>query len=155
MEQVNSRKLEFSWHVPYKVVMGDVYATLMNGLKDKKLLGNVCTKCEGVHFPPKPFCEMCFEECSDSVELDGEVTLITYAICWVPLPLLPNPPSITGIFKMGDCITNFVHNISGIEAASPAELESQIQIGMKMKPVWKEDADRRGHMFDIAHFKPV
>ena len=155
MEQANSRKLDFSWHVPYKAVMGDVYATLTEGLKEKKLLGNVCTKCKEVHFPPKPFCELCFEECTGSVELGEEATLLTYTICWIPLPLLPNPPSITGILKVGDCITNFIHNISGIDATNPAELESQIEIGMKLKPVWKEDADRRGHMFDIAYFEPA
>jgi hypothetical protein len=153
MEQPNNRKVDYSWHIPYKVVMGDVYATFMNGLKEKKLLGNVCKKCNGVHFPAKPFCDICFEECTDWVELDGGATLITYAVCYVPFPNLPDPPSITGILKMGDSITNFVHNISGIDVSNPDEVENNVKIGMKLKPVWKED--RHGHMFDIAHFEPA
>ncbi len=153
MEQPNIRKVEYSWHIPYKVVMGNVYATFMNGLKEKKLLGKVCKKCKGVHFPAKPFCDICFEECTDWIELDGIATLQTYGVCYVPFPNLPEPPSIMGILKVGDCITNFVHNISGIDVSNQAEIDNNIKIGMKLKPVWKEN--REGHMFDISHFEPA
>lgn len=153
MEEPKVKKLEYSWNTPYKVVMGGSYATFMNALKEEKLLANVCKKCNGKHFPAKPFCDLCFEECEDWVEMDGTATLITYAVCYAPMPHLPPPPNITGILKMGDSIVNFVHNISGVDVSDPSKVEENIKIGMKFKPVWKEE--KQGHMFDISHFEPA
>ena len=153
MEKESVRKVNYSWHVPYEVVLGEVYAKFLNGLKEKKILGNVCPKCKGLHMPAKPFCDLCFEALTDWVEMDGSATLITYAVCYVPFPGLPDPPSITGIIKVGNSITNFVHHVSGVPFEDPRDLEKNLKIGMKLKPVWKEE--RIGDMFDIAHFEPA
>ncbi|MGJ8686650.1 MAG: Zn-ribbon domain-containing OB-fold protein, partial [Spongiibacteraceae bacterium] len=83
MEAIDKQKVDYSWDIPYRAVLGDTYAVFMDGMKDKKLMGNVCTSCKGVHFPPKPFCELCFEECNEWVELDEAATLVTYAVCYV------------------------------------------------------------------------
>lgn len=85
--------------------------------------------------------------------MDDTASLITYAVCYVPMPHLPHPPSITGILKLGDCIVNFVHNIGGIDVSDPTTVEEKLTVGMKLKPVWKDD--RQGDMFDIAYFAPV
>ncbi|WP_374972358.1 Zn-ribbon domain-containing OB-fold protein [Spongiibacter marinus] len=153
METTELVKVDYSWHIPYDTVMGDTYAVFMAGMRDKTLKANVCRGCNGVHFPPKPFCDLCYEECADWVEIDDTAELITYAVCYVPFPDLPNPPSITGIMKMGNSIVNFVHNIDGIDKSDPSKIDEQLKVGMKLKPVWKEQ--RKGHMFDIDYFKPA
>jgi len=152
MEEDKIKKIEYSWHIPYDVVLGEVYAKFLNGLKEKKILGNVCPKCKGLHVPAKPFCDLCFEANTDWVETDGSATLVTYAICYAPFPTLPPPPSMTGIMKVGDSITNLLHNLS-VPFEDPKELDDKLKIGMKLKPVWKEE--RTGDMFDIAYFEPV
>lgn len=153
MEEDKIKKVEYSWHVPYQVVLGEVYAKFLNGLKQKKILGNVCPKCKGLHVPAKPFCDICFEANTDWVETDGSATLMSFAVCYAPFPGLPDPPSMTGIVKIGDSITNLLHNISGVTFEDPKELENKLKIGMKLKPVWKEE--RIGDMFDIAYFEPA
>ncbi len=153
MENDEIKKVEYSWHIPYHVILGEVYAKFLNGLKEKKILGNVCPKCKGLHVPAKPFCDLCFEANTDWVETDGNATLLTYAICYAPFPNLPPPPTMMGIFKVGDSITNFLHNISGVPFEHPTDLEKKLKIGMKFKPVWKEE--RKGDMFDIDYFEPA
>ena len=153
-EQTKINEIKYSWHIPYEVVLGEVYEKFLNGLKEKKILGNVCPKCKGLHVPAKQFCEQCFEANTDWVETDGIATLITFSICYMPFPTIPfDPPSITGILKVGDSITNFLHHISNVPFESQADLESKLKIGMKFKPVWKEE--RIGDMFDIAYFEPA
>ena len=135
MEKGIINDVKYSWRIPYHVVLGEVYAKFLNGLKEMKFLGNVCPKCKGLHVPAKPFCELCFEANTDWVETDGIATLVSYAICYAPFPTLPPPPSLTGIFKVGDSITNFLHNIAGVPFEHPTDLEKKLKIGMKLKPV--------------------
>ncbi|MCG8672062.1 MAG: OB-fold domain-containing protein [Pseudomonadales bacterium] len=151
MSEIEEQQVEYSWDITYNVVMGETYATFMENQRQKKIVGNVGPS--GVHYPPKPFCDISFEACKDWVELDGIATLLTYTVVHVPMPHLPPPPSITGIFKMGESVVNFVHHIGGIDTSDPAKVEDKIKIGMKFKPVWKEE--RKGHMFDIDYFEPA
>ena len=153
MEKEQIRKVDYAWHIPYKVILGDTYATFFNGLKQKKIIGNVCPKCKGLHIPAKPYCEMCLEAPTKWVETDGIATLLSYTVTYVKFLGLPEPPHITGIIKVGDSTTNFLHFISGVPFEDPRDLEKNLKIGMKLRPVWKEE--RVGDMFDIAHFKPV
>ena len=153
MESIENQKVDYSWDIPYSAVLGETYAIFMKGMKDKKIMGNVCKSCNGVHFPAKPFCEKCFEACDEWVELDGAATLVTYAVCYIPMPHLPKPPSITGIINLGGSVLNFVHNISGIDVSDPSKVEEQLTVGMKLKPVWKDV--REGDMFDIDYFEPA
>ena len=153
MEEDRIRKVEYVWHVPYRVVLGDAYAKFLNGLKQKKILGNICPKCKGLHVPAKPYCELCFVAPTEWVETDGNATLISYAVTYVKFLGLPDPPHITGIVKVGDSITNFLHFVAGVPFEEPSDLEKKLKIGMKLRPVWKEE--RVGDMFDIAYFEPA
>ena len=146
--------MEYAWHSPYKVTLGKTYARFLNGLKQKKILGNICPQCGGLYVPARPFCDKCFVEPTEWVETDGSATLQSYTVTYVKLfPEAPDPPFIVGIVKVGDSVTNFLHKISGVPYQDPRDLEKQLKVGMKLRPVWKEE--RTGDMFDIAHFEPA
>ncbi len=153
MEKENIRTVEYAWHVPYEVVLGDVYAKFLNALKQKKIIGNVCPKCKGLYIPAKSYCEICFEAPTEWVETDGSATLQTYTVTYVKFRGLPEPPHITGIIKVGNSLTNFLHFVSNVHCEDPTALEENLKIGMKLRPVWKEE--RVGDMFDIAYFEPI
>jgi len=153
MEQVKVKRIEYAWHNPYKVVLGEVYARFLEGLKQKKIMGNICPECGGLYVPARPFCDRCFIAPVKWVETDGSAILQSYTITFVKFLGLPDPPHITGIIKVGDSITNFLHFIAGIAFDDPEELEEKVKIGMPLQPVWKEK--RVGDMFDINYFSPV
>ena len=153
MENEAIKQINYSWHIPYEVVLGETYATFFNGLKEKKILGNVCPKCKEIYIPASPFCLECMEVNTEWVERDGMATLESYAVTYAQFKGLPEPPHITGIVKVGNAATNFLHFISGISYDDPRDLEKKLTVGMKLKPVWKEE--RIGDMFDIAYFEPA
>lgn len=153
MEPDKVSRMEYQWHVPYKVTLGETYARFLEGLKQKKILGNVCPKCGGLYVPARPFCDDCFEAPVEWVETDGIGTLMTFSVAYVKFMGLPDPPNITGIIKVGNSVTNFLHFVSGVDYEDPRELEEKVYVGMKLRPVWKED--RIGDLFDIAYFEPL
>jgi len=153
MEQKEVKRIKYAWHNPYRVTLGPVYAKFLDGLKQKKIFGNICPKCGGLYIPARPFCDKCFVEPTEWVETDGSARLESFAVTYVQFLGLPEPPHVTGIIKVGDSVTNFLHFVSGVDYGDPRELEEKVRVGMKLKPVWKEE--RVGDMFDIAYFAPV
>jgi len=153
MENEEVKRTVYQWHTPYQVTLGDTYARFLNGLKEKRILGNICPDCGELYVPARPFCDKCFKAPEKWVETDGLARLESFTITYVKFLGLPDPPSITGIIKVGNSVTNFLHFVSGIDYNEPQELEKKVKIGMALKPVWKEE--RIGDMFDIAYFEPA
>ena len=153
MEQEHVARCEYRWEVPYKVTLGETYARFMEGLKQKKIMGNICPNCNGLYVPARPFCDECLVAPVEWTETDGIATLVTYTVTYVKVMGLPDPPSITGIVNVGNAVTNFQHFIAGVDYEDPRELEQKIYPGMKLKPVWKEE--RVGDILDIKYFEPL
>ncbi len=153
MESDAIRRKVYSWHAPYEVTLGKTWTRFLNGLKEKKILGNICPDCGGLHVPARPFCDKCLKEPQEWVETDGLARLETFTVAYVKFMGLPDPPFATGLLKVGNSVTNLAHIIAGVDYDEPQELEEKIKIGMTFKPVWKEE--RIGDMFDIAYFEPA
>ena len=153
MENEAIRRTVYQWHAPYEVTLGEAYTRFLNGLKEKKILGNVCPDCGGLYVPARPFCDKCLKEPTEWVETDGMARLESFTITYVKFLGLPDPPSITGIIKVGDSVTNFLHFVAGIDYDEPRDLEEKVKVGMALKPVWKEE--RSGDILDIAYFEPA
>jgi uncharacterized OB-fold protein len=153
MEEVAVKRTVYSWRALYQVTLGEAYARFLEGMKHKKILGNVCPSCDGLYVPPRPFCDKCLEKPTEWVETDGMATLVTYTVACVKLPGLPDVYPITGMIRVGHSVTSFLHFVAGIEYDQPTELVDKVKIGMKLRPVWKEE--RTGDILDLDYFAPV
>ena len=146
-------KKEYNMHLDFSLPLGKAYTKWMQALKEKKILGNKCGKCGRIFVPAKPFCEICFEEPREWVELDGRGIVESFTVCFEKFRNCPDPPYVVGIIRIGDAATCMTHFIGGLAYQRPEEIPGQIRIGMAVEPVWAED--RTGDPLDIAYFRPV
>ena len=153
MENMEIKRTIYSWHAPYKVTLGEAYARFLEGMKEKKIVGNICPACNGLYVPPRPFCDKCLEQPTEWIETDGMATLVTFSVAVIQLPGLEEIHPITGMIKVGNSVTNFLHFVGGIEYEQRAELVDKVKIGMKLRPVWKEE--RVGDILDLDYFEPI
>lgn len=151
-EESFNKRFEYEWHIPFEVTLGESYARFLEGLKQKKIIGNICPKCNGLYVPPRPFCDKCFEVPTAWVETDGIAIVESFTVTYVKFLGLPEPPHVTGILKVGDSVTNLLHRIGGIHYDDPMELQD-LKVGTKVRPVWA--AKRVGDIDDIAYFEPI
>jgi uncharacterized OB-fold protein len=153
MEEMEIGRTIYAWHAQYKVTLGEAYARFLEGMKEKKIVGNVCPSCKELYVPPRPFCDKCMVQPDEWVETDGTATLVTYSVALIQIPGLKELYPTTGMIKVGDSVTNFLHYVAGIEYEERAELADKVKVGMKLKPVWKEE--RTGDILDIDYFEPA
>ncbi|MDY6851224.1 MAG: OB-fold domain-containing protein [Thermodesulfobacteriota bacterium] len=150
---------EWSFDFDYSVSMGETYTVFMEGLKDKKFLGNRIG--DRTFFPPRNFCDRTFKLPDEWLESDGSGTVEAFTVCYresnsvqYPLPRdLPGFPRVIGVIRINNSDQCFIHFLSGFDAKAPEDIPAGIQAGMKVRPVWAKD--RTGCILDIEYFEPV
>jgi uncharacterized OB-fold protein len=137
--------LEYQWD------SGVAIGKYLEGLKKGVLLGRRCQHCSRVLIPPRMFCEWCFKPTSDWIPLQDTGTVNTFSLCYIS-------------WNMKRLIEPQIPAVVEIDGASPGmgimhllgEIEPRkVRVGLRVKAVWKEPAQRTGAITDIKYFKPV
>jgi uncharacterized OB-fold protein len=114
-----------------------------------RFLGTVCPACGITYVPPRLYCERCFAHLKEWVEVPTTGRVHTFTIVHLDLDGEPLPePRILAFVHLDGTDGGLVHFLDEVEP-------DQVCIGMCVEAVFKDKADRRGGILDIAYFKPV
>lgn len=117
--------------------------------EEEKILGTVCNKCEVTYVPMKLFCERCFAQLDETVDVGDTGKLVSFSVVHVDLDgKKVNPPQIVGLIELGNSQAKMVHRLGEVK---PTDLRA----GMKVKAVWEMPLGREGKITDIQYFKPI
>lgn len=136
--------------LPHKYGAGPVVTKFYNGLREGKLLGNVCPKCRKTFVPARSLCPECLVKMDTWVEVSDQGVLVSWAYTDKEFFGSPvKPPFVTALIKLDGADCNFLHLIGG----NLFELKKKLKKGLKVKAVW--NVEKKGHMLDIKYFEPV
>lgn len=143
-------KLQYSWD------NGPAIGRYLAELKRGRLIARRCAKCHRVMVPPRMFCELCWRP-TDAWEFVKDTgTVNTFVISHVDWK--------AGRLDIAGGARPFTPAVIEIDGASPGmgilhlldEVDPEkISIGMRVKAVWKPEAERTGAITDIQYFKPM
>jgi uncharacterized OB-fold protein len=146
------RVLSITYHpkVAYRWATGIAIGRFLQEMKAGRILGSRCGHCNRVVVPPRVFCEYCFRKIDDWPNLPDTGIVNTYSISHIAAdttrlktPIIPAVIEIDGTSNAG-----FLHILGGVE-------QGKVKIGMRVKAVWKDSAQRQGSITDIRHFAPL
>jgi uncharacterized OB-fold protein len=140
--------------LPYKWALGPVFSRFFDEFKEKRIMGTRCESCHRVLVPARSFCPRCFERTSEWVQVSDEGTIVTFAMINFPYEGQPKPPPyVNGVIDLDGADVGFTHFVGGIDLSDPETVKDKVQIGMRVKAVWKDK--REGNIFDIDYFEPI
>ncbi|MFX1344918.1 MAG: Zn-ribbon domain-containing OB-fold protein [Promethearchaeota archaeon] len=146
-EYVGTRTMPGNWYLSnyqYKFNITH-HQPFLKKLKDKKLVGNKCSACNRVFFPPRFVCGKCLVRPEQWVDLRDTGQVSTYTIVYLKDPetgdVLEKPVIMV---QQDNCDTNYM-----------AELQPDIDfkdtyIGMPIKVHWAEPTN--GNLKDIEYY---
>ena len=115
--------------------------------QNKRIMGTRCRKCSRVLVPPRIFCEECFVEDMEWVEVEPRGTLLTFGESYLSTDgKRLKEPWMLGIVKLNGTDGGLLHHIG---EARPED----IKIGMPMEIVFQDK--RTGSIMDIRYFRPL
>ncbi len=134
--------------IDYEWSVGKAGERFFTELKDhKRIMGARCRSCGRVMIPPRIFCEECFVDTIDWVEVEPKGTLVTFGDCYFSTDgKRLDEPWILGIVRLNGSDGGLIHFIREARA-------EELKIGMPMEIVFNDD--RKGNILDISHFRPV
>ncbi len=118
-------------------------------MENGKFLGTICPSCDLVYTPPRLYCEPCFAQLEEWVEVPTTGIVETFTIVHLDLDenRLPEPRAMAFV-HIDDTDGGFVHFLGEVEP-------EEICIGMPVEAVFKEQSERQGSILDIAYFRPL
>ena len=142
--KANTIEKTWSVDVDFKVSLGETFTTFMEGLKEKKFLGNKIG--DQTFFPPKPYCNRTYELPTGWVECDGTGTVEAFTVhhsepegvVFPNVKISLSPPYIVAVIRIKNSDQCLLHFISGVDANDPSGLLNKVSAGLTVKPVWTE-----------------
>ena len=114
-----------------------------------RIMGTKCAKCGRVMVPPRIFCERCFTDDVEWVEVGKTGVIQTFAESYLAtMGKRLKEPWMLGIIKLDNSDGGLIHYLG---EAKPEDLK----IGMKVEAVLKPKEEREGSILDIKYFRPI
>lgn len=134
--------------ISYKWSVGKAGERFFSEIRDhKRIMGAKCRQCGRILVPPRIFCEECFVEDMEWVEVEPTGTLATFGDSYFSTDgKRLKDPWMLGIVQLKGTDGGLIHFIG---EARPEDLK----IGMPMEIVFKDK--REGNIHDIKYFRPI
>lgn len=116
-------------------------------MEEEVILGSVCEHCAITYVPARQFCERCFHELEDWIDVGTSGEVYTFTLLFENLDGTPlGEPEVIAFIKIED--GGFVHKLDELDL-------DKLEIGLPVVAVFKDEKEREGSILDIAYFKPV
>ena len=134
--------------INYKWSLGKAGERFFTELRDnKRIMGTKCRQCGRVLVPPRIFCEECFVEDMEWVEVAPKGTLMTFGDSYFSTDGKKlKDPWMLGIVRLDGSDGGLVHFLG---ESRPEDLK----IGMPVEAVFKNKPE--GNIMDILYFRPA
>ncbi len=131
-----------------RYTMGLAGERFFREIKDNaRLMATHCPQCDYTYLPPRSYCERCFAELTEWVEVPSRGTVYAYTIVHLDLDEHPlDKPRLAALIEIEGCDSLFVHCLGEVEP-------EEVYIGMPVEAVFQEK--RQGLITDIAYFRPL
>jgi uncharacterized OB-fold protein len=145
--------ITFKWrpNAKYAWSAGIAYGRFLDELKEGRIIGRRCSRCERIIVPPRMFCEQCFVATDKWVYVKDTGTINTFSLSYLDAdanrikdPILVAVIDLDGA-SPGIGILHLLGNVD----------PNKIDVGMKVKAVWKPPEEREGSVTDILFWEPL
>ncbi len=118
-------------------------------MNNARLLGTHCPTCQYTYVPPTLFCERCFAQLEDWVEVGSEGVVESFTVLHIALDGTPlDEPDVLALIQLDGADSVLVHRLGDFAV-------DELRIGMRVKAVFELRRKRKGSILDIRHFAPV
>ena len=130
-------------------VTGGTYYVYATEKEEGKILGTICPECDLTYVPPRLYCERCFAQLDEWVDVPSIGHVHTFTILHVDLNgERLTEPRVLAFIRLDGADGGLVHFVDDIAC-------EDVYIGMRVEAVFEKKEKRTGSILDIAYFRPA
>jgi len=146
--------------MPYRMEMhyqhsyGPYYGRMFDELAcAKRIVGSKCPRCLNVLVPARGNCDVCFVPTAQMIDVADTGTILGFSVIHLEfVGQNRKPPYVYAEINLDGTATRLIHNVGGFDMARAEEL---LEIGTRVRAVWKDAGPGRGMLDDIDYFEPI
>jgi len=148
VEQVKSVRTPIA--IDYEVTPGEGLSRYLRGLKEKKILADVCPDTGQVVFPPRGVAPMAGKRPTRMVEVGHSGYIDSFNVTRIPIKTRPDldPPYVSAWVVPDGANVGSIALVAGIEP-------EKVRVGMRVRAVWKPDDELEESATNILHWEPT
>ncbi len=157
---------EWAPRIKYSFAAGEALTRFLEDIEQGKLTGRRCHECGKITFPPRMFCEECYRPTDEWVQIRDTGTIETYSVSFVDQDARRiKDPIFVGVIifdgadfqapETGRQRMGMMHYFGEIKKDAKSETGYDIDVGQRVKAVWKPAGEREGSVLDIRYFRPM
>jgi uncharacterized protein len=140
--------IEGQWNFSYTYFAGEAASRFFAELANRKIMGTRCPQCQRILVPARSFCDACFTDTTDWIEVGPGGTLETFTILTSSFPGLPEPPVVVGYVRLDGASSAVLNFVTGIDLA---DIDAAGQALLRRPRVTVQFKSRReGRITDFA-----
>ncbi|MEM0365721.1 MAG: Zn-ribbon domain-containing OB-fold protein [Acidilobaceae archaeon] len=152
--------IEYTPRARYSYSAGQALSEFLRGLREGRILGRLCPSCNRVLVPPRVYCEHCYTQTTEWVEVPGTGRVESVVVSYIGTARerLEKPEIIAvirldapGYGRDSFDFAGLFHKLCGV---TEDDVKSGRVIGLRVKPRWKPLELRTGSILDIECFEP-
>jgi uncharacterized OB-fold protein len=149
----SDKVIAFHWrpNAKYAWSAGIAYGRFLDELKNGRLIGRRCRKCERIIVPPRMFCEQCFVATDEWVFVKDTGTINTYSLSYLDADANRiKDPILVAVIDLDGASPGIgiLHKLGNVDP-------EKIHVGMNVRAVWKPPEEREGAITDILYWEPI
>jgi uncharacterized OB-fold protein len=146
-------EISYKPEAKYLISSGQAISRFLNELKNGKIIGRKCFKCNRILVPPRMYCEICFKSTDEWVYVRDIGKVVTAVVSYITVDARKaEKPEVVGIIEFIDAPTQGIfHRIN----VNPEYVVNRKIFGVTVKAVWKKENERKGDINDILYFEPI
>ena len=146
--------MPYALSLDYEHSYGQFYGRMFDELAStKRILGSKCPRCLNVLVPMRGNCDACFVPTAQTVEVADTGTILGFSVIHLEfVGQKRKPPYVYAEIQLDGTATRLIHNVGGVDMA---DAETLLDIGTRVRAVWRDTAPGTGTLDDIEYFEPV
>lgn len=147
-------EVPYSMSLDYQHSYGQFYGRMFDELaSSRRIVGSKCPRCLNVLVPARGNCDACFVPTAQTVDVADTGTILGFSVIHLEfVGQKRKPPYVYAEINLDGTATRLIHNVAGVDMARAEQL---LDIGTRVRAVWKDAGPGSGTLEDIDHFEPI
>lgn len=141
-----------SWNIDYDYAAGDTASHFLATIRDEgRLLGRHCPSCERVLAPPRAYCERCFVDTDEWVEVGPEGRIESFTVVPNDLGAGPEAPFTLAYVQLDGAHTSMVNVLKGLDLSDPDAAAESLAVGDRVEAAFAPADEREARITDFHY----
>ena len=133
----------------YDYSPGLAQSRFLRGLADKRILGERCPASGDVYVPPRGVSPVSGLPTTEQVEVGPKATITSFCVVHIGFgENAPPTPFVSALFLPDGAAVSLYGTVGEVPI-------DQVRIGMRVEPVWVDDAELTTSMENIRYWRPI